>query len=90
MIVLGFAMLDALRGLDLVWLHLTPMRLCSIVTIWEASPNAKLLCTYLSFSASRDAMLTMFVYATCWLSMHLYILSYMFMHESCLLVCHPI
>ena len=40
MIVLGFAMLDALRELDLVWLHLTPMRLCSIVTIWEASPDA--------------------------------------------------
>ena len=24
-----------------------------------------------------------------WQSMHLYMLAYMFMHESCLLVCHP-
>ena len=29
------------------------------------------------------------VCATRWLSMHLYMLAYMFMHESCLLVCHP-
>ena len=34
-------------------------------------------------------MLTMLVCATYWLYMHLYILVYMFMHESCLLVCHP-
>ena len=31
----------------------------------------------------------MLVCATRWLSMHLYTLFYMFMHESCLLVCHP-
>ena len=43
----------------------------------------------LSFFASHDAMLTMFVCATCWLSMHLYMLAYMFMLESCLLVCYP-
>ena len=34
-------------------------------------------------------MLTMLVCATRWFSMHLYTLAYMFMHESCLLVCHP-
>ena len=34
-------------------------------------------------------MLTMLIYATHWLSMHLYMLAYMSMHESCLLVCHP-
>ena len=41
------------------------------------------------FSAPCDDMLTMLVCATHWLSMHLYLLAYMFMHESCLLVCHP-
>ena len=41
----------------------------------------------LSCSALRDAILTMLVCATCWRSMHLYTLAYMFMHESCLLVC---
>ena len=39
--------------------------------------------------ALRDAMLTMLVCATHWLFMHLYTLAYMFMHESCLLVCRP-
>ena len=43
----------------------------------------------LSFSTLRDDMLAMLVCATRWLSMHLYTLAYMFMHESCLLVCHP-
>ena len=42
-LVLGFATFGALRGLDLMWLHLTPMRPCSDVTIWEASPNSGLL-----------------------------------------------
>ena len=32
-LVLGFAVLDALHGLDLGWLYLTPIRLCSDVTI---------------------------------------------------------
>ena len=41
------------------------------------------------FSAPHVAMLTMLVYATRWLSMHLYTLAYMSMHESCLLVCQP-
>ena len=34
-------------------------------------------------------MLTMFVCATRWPSMHLYMLAHISMHESCLLVCHP-
>ena len=42
----------------------------------------------LPFFAPRDAMLIMLVCAIHWLSMHLYMLAYMFMHESCLLVCH--
>ena len=41
------------------------------------------------FSAPHDAMLTILICATRWLSMHLYSLAYMFMHESCLLVCRP-
>ena len=32
--------------LDLVWLHLTPMRPCLGVTTWGASPNARLLRAY--------------------------------------------
>ena len=34
-------------------------------------------------------MLAMLAYATHWRSMHLYTLPYMFMYESCLLVCRP-
>ena len=45
-LVLGFVMFRALCGLDLVWLHPTPMRPCSDVTVWEASPNARLLRAY--------------------------------------------
>ena len=41
------------------------------------------------FSDPRDAMLTMLVCATRWLSMHLYTLAHISMHESCLLVCLP-
>ena len=37
-LVLGFATLDAFSGLVVVWLHLTPMRPCFDVTIWDASP----------------------------------------------------
>ena len=44
-------------------------------------------CVPFPFFAPRDDMLTMFVCATHWLSMHLYTLAYMYMHESCLLVC---
>ena len=41
--VLGFAMFDALRRLDLVLLHLMLVRPCLDVTIWEASSDAGLL-----------------------------------------------
>ena len=41
------------------------------------------------FSALCDDKLTMLVCVTHWLSMHLYMLTYMSMHKSCLLVCHP-
>ena len=46
-------------------------------------------CIPFPFFASRDAFLTMLACATRWLSMHLYMLTYMSMHESCLLVCPP-
>ena len=41
------------------------------------------------FFTSYDDMLAMLVCATRWLYTHLYTLAYMFMHESCLLVCRP-
>ena len=41
------------------------------------------------FFASCNDMLTKFVCATRWPSMHLYTLAHMSMHESCLLVCRP-
>ena len=44
-------------------------------------------CIPFPFSAPCDDMLTMLVYATCWLYPHLYTLAYMSIHESCLLVC---
>ena len=47
-LVLRFATLDALSRFVVVWLHSTPMRLCSDVTIWDASPWCRLLCAYLS------------------------------------------
>ena len=43
----------------------------------------------LPFFTPYDDMLTMLVYATFWLSRHLYMLAYVSMHESYLLVCHP-
>ena len=46
-------------------------------------------CIPFPFSTPCDDMLAMLVRATRWLSMHLYMLAYMFMHESCLLVCRP-
>ena len=67
-LVVDFATLDTLSGFVVVWLHSTPMRPCLDATTWDASPC--------------DDMLTMLVCATCWLSMHLYMLAYMFMHES--------
>ena len=44
-------------------------------------------CVPFLFFAPHDAMLTMLVCATHWLFVHLYMLAYMSMHESCLLVC---
>ena len=41
------------------------------------------------FSTLCNDILIMFVCATYWLSMHLYTLAHMSMHESCLLVCRP-
>ena len=46
-------------------------------------------CITFPFSTPCDVMLTMLVCTSRWLSMHLCTLAYMFMHESCLLVCHP-
>ena len=37
-LVLGLAMLDALSGFMVVWLHSTPIRPCLDVNIWDASP----------------------------------------------------
>ena len=47
------------------------------------------LCIPFPFSTPCDDMLAMLVCATCWLPMHLYMLVYMSMHKSCLLVCRP-
>ena len=46
-------------------------------------------CIPFPFSTLHDDMLAMLFCATCWLSLHLYMLAYMSMHESCLLVCRP-
>ena len=89
-LVLGFATFDTLSGFVVVWLHLTPTRSCLDVTIRDALPWCLLLHAYLSpFLLCAMILLTMLVYATHWLSMHLYTLVYMFMHESWLLVCCP-
>ena len=37
-LILGFATLDALSRLVVMWLHPTPMRPCLDVTTWDASP----------------------------------------------------
>ena len=46
-------------------------------------------CIPFPISAPCDDMLDMLVCATRWLSIHLYALAQMSMHESCLLVCRP-
>ena len=87
--VQGFSTLDALSGFVVVRLHSTPMRPCLDVTIWDASPWCRLPRAHLfPFPLLCDDILTMLICATLWLSMHLYTLAYMSMHESCLLVCH--
>ena len=88
-LVLGFAMLDALSEFLVAWLHSTSMRHFLDETIWDASPWCWLLRAYPSLSAPCDAMFTMFIRTAYWLSLHLYTLAHMSMHESCLLVYHP-
>ena len=44
-------------------------------------------CICFPFSAPCNPMLAMLICATYWLSLHLYMLAYMSLHESCLLVC---
>ena len=46
------------------------------------------LCISFPFSAPCNDMLTMLVCATRWLSIHIYMLAHMLMHESFLPVCH--
>ena len=46
-------------------------------------------CIPFSFPTPCDAMLIMLVHATHWLSLHLYTLAYMSMHDSYFLVCRP-
>ena len=60
-LVLAFATLDALSGFVFVWLHLTPMRPCLDLTIWEASSDAELLRAY----ASLFRPMQCYVYHTC-------------------------
>ena len=58
-LVLGFAMLSALRGLNLVWLHPTPVWLCLGVTTCEMHLfDAGLLYAY-RFSTPCDNMLAL-------------------------------
>ena len=47
-LILGFATLDALSGLVVMWLHPTSMRPCLDVTTWNASPWCWLLRAHLS------------------------------------------
>ena len=84
-LVLGFATLDALNEFVVVWLH--SLFGCNHLGCIAMVPVAS--CIPFPFSAPCDAMLTMLVYATCWLSLHLYTLAYMSTHGSCFLVCHP-
>ena len=88
-LVLGFAMFGALSGFMVVWLHSMPMRPCLDVAIRDASPWCRLLRAHLSLFRSMRRLLTILFCATHWLYVHLYMLVYMFMHESCLLVCRP-
>ena len=87
---LGFATSDALSEFVVEWLHLTPIRPCSDVTIWGCIVMMLVAsCTPSPFFAPCDDMLTMLICATRWLYIHLCMLTYMSMHESCLLVCRP-
>ena len=79
---LGFAMLSALSGLVVVWLHSMPMRPCLDVTNWMHCHDFGCFVHNFPFSLPCDDMLTMLVCATYWLSMHLFTLTYMSRHES--------
>ena len=77
-LVLGIAMLGTFCGLDLVWLHPTPVWLClDITTCKRHLYDAGLLYAY-PFFAPCDDMLVMLACATHWLSlafMHIYTLT---------------
>ena len=88
-LVLGFATLDALSGFVVVWLYLTTIRPCLDVTIWDASPWCRLLRAYLSPFPLHAMSCLPCLFVPPMASLHLCTLAYMFMHESCLLVCHP-
>ena len=47
-LILDFTTLDALSGFVVAWLHLTPVRSCLDVAIWDASPWCRLLRACLS------------------------------------------
>jgi len=71
-------------------LYMTPMRPHLGVTTWDI--HLRMLgCSMhaLLFPIPCNDMLTMPVCATRWLSLHLYMLAYMSMHEPCLLMCRP-
>ena len=79
-------MFDTLYELDLVWLHLMLMRPCSDVTIWEASSDVGLLfgCPSLFHSVRWYAYHACLCHPLAYV--HLYTLSYISRHQSCLLV----
>ena len=88
-LVLGFATLDALSEYVVVWLRPTPLKPFLVVTTWDALPWCRLLRANLSLFTPCNAFFIMPICATRWLSMHLYTLAYMSMHESYLLLCCP-
>ena len=88
-LVLGFATLDALSEYVVVWLRPTPLKPFLVVTTWDALPWCRLLRANLSLFTPCNALFIMPICATRWLSMHLYTLAYMSMHESYLLLCCP-
>ena len=89
-LVLGFARLDAHSGFVVVWLHSDAYEVlfgCNYLGCITMMPVAS--CTPFLLSAPCNDMLSMLVYATRWLCMHLYMLTHISMHESCLLMCRP-
>ena len=88
-LVLGFAMLNAFGGFVVMVTFDAYEAMFGCNHLEGISGCRFALCISFPFSALCDVMLAMLVCATRWLSMHLYTLAYMFMHESCLLVCRP-